>query len=57
MTSPTFDDLEARLEHIKDLARDYIKGFPEDKAVFQLAVGVLVIAQYAVADTEQDGAS
>lgn len=55
MTEPTYADLQARLDHIKDLARDYIKGFPEDKATFELAVGVLIIAQHAIADPHTPG--
>jgi hypothetical protein len=50
VTIPTYEDLQARLNHIQDLARDYIKGFPEDKAAFQLAAGILAIAQHAIAD-------
>lgn len=54
MTAPSNADLQARLDHIQDLARSYLKYSPklspEDKIAFMLAAGVLAIAQYAVAD-------
>lgn len=59
MTAPTPADLQAKLDHIQDLARSYLKYspklVPDDKAAFMLAAGVIAIAQYAVVEQDEEG--
>lgn len=52
MTAPTYEDLQARLDHIQDFCRQYLGTNYRDTESFALAAGVLLIAQHAIADPD-----